>query len=123
MTQRLSILAEIPLPTDLIDSRKVELPFLEIAEKFRTEVNAMATKMKIRGVTVTSRCVKTKDTSKPRKAKVATADPAAEAAATTIAQALGGEAAPANKWGKSPLAMQLAAADTVGDEAEVGKAE
>lgn len=116
MTQRLSILAEIPLPTDLIDSRKVELPFLEIAEKFRIEVNAMATKMKIKGVTVTSRCVKTKDTSKPRKAKVAT--PIEPTGGQAAAAATDTETPPPNKWGKSPLAMQLAAADTVGDEAE-----
>lgn len=103
MTQRLSILAEIPLPPDLIDSRKIEGPFLEIAEKFRTEVNALAKKLKCEGVTFGTRVVKTKEAKK-------TAAPAAvEPAAAPAAPAPAASAPSGKPWAAGgTLAQQIA---------------
>lgn len=84
MTQRLSVLLEVPLPIDRIDSYKIEGPFLEAAEKFRAECAALAKKLALKEkIEFATRIVKTKDTTKARKLR----EPATPAIAPAAAVA------------------------------------
>lgn len=88
----LTIAAMLPLPEDLMEASKLQTEALQIAEKFRAEWTAFATKKKIEGASVTGRVVRVKGPSAPKSPAPAGPTVPLPPGQTAAPQSNGGEA-------------------------------